>query len=109
MPIIQYGVPPGSQACVSCRASSGGADAALAQKSALSRRRLHGGFAGDLAVMVIVVVALGLAGAASLLRIPGLRLGLGLLGAAVLTALGARALRNATQAGGQPEPPTQIT
>ena len=35
--------------------------------------------------------ALGLAGAASLLRITGLRLGLGLLGAAVLTILGTRA------------------
>ena len=43
--------------------------------------------------------ALGLAGAASLLRITGLRLGLGLLGAAVLTILGARALRNADPRG----------
>ena len=40
----------------------GGADAALAQKSALSRRQLHGGFAGDLAVMVIVVVVRGALG-----------------------------------------------
>jgi putative LysE/RhtB family amino acid efflux pump len=48
--------------------------------------------------------ALGLAGATSLLRITGLRLGLGLLGAAVLTILGARALRNATRAGNQAEP-----
>ena len=48
--------------------------------------------------------ALGLAGAASLLRITGLRLGLGLLGAAVLTILGARALRDATRAGNQAEP-----
>jgi threonine/homoserine/homoserine lactone efflux protein len=53
--------------------------------------------------------ALGLAGAASLLRITGLRLGLGLLGAAVLTILGARALRNATRAGNQAEPSTAIT
>ncbi len=53
--------------------------------------------------------ALGLAGAASLLRITGLRLGLGLLGAAVLTILGALALRNATRAGNQAEPSTAIT
>jgi putative LysE/RhtB family amino acid efflux pump len=53
--------------------------------------------------------ALGLAGAASLLRITGLRLGLGLLGAAVLTLLGALALRNATRAGNQVEPSTTIT
>lgn len=53
--------------------------------------------------------ALGLAGAASLLRITGLRLGLGLLGAAVLTILGARALRNATRAGNKAEPSTAIT
>jgi putative LysE/RhtB family amino acid efflux pump len=41
--------------------------------------------------------------------ITGLRLGLGLLGAAVLTILGARALRNATRAGNQAEPSTAIT
>jgi threonine/homoserine/homoserine lactone efflux protein len=53
--------------------------------------------------------ALGLAGAASLLRISGLRLGLGLLGAAVLIILGALALRNATRVGNQAEPSTKIT
>jgi threonine/homoserine/homoserine lactone efflux protein len=53
--------------------------------------------------------ALGLAGAASLLRISGLRLGLGLLGAAVLITLGALALRNAAQAGNQAQPSTRIT
>ena len=53
--------------------------------------------------------ALGLAGAASLLRISGLRLGLGLLGAAVLIILGALALRNATRVGNQAEPSTTIT
>jgi threonine/homoserine/homoserine lactone efflux protein len=53
--------------------------------------------------------ALGLAGAASLLRLSGLRLGLGLLGAAVLLILGAQALRNATRAGHQAEPATAIT
>ena len=53
--------------------------------------------------------ALGLAGAASLLRITGLRLGLGLLGAAVLTILGALALHNATRAANQAEPSTAIT
>ncbi len=52
--------------------------------------------------------ALGLAGAAGLLRITGLRLSLGLLGAAVLTILGALALRNATRAGNQAEPSTAI-
>ena len=44
-----------------------------------------------------------------LLRIPGLRLALGLTGAAVLAALGGLALRHATQTGHQAEPPTQIT
>jgi putative LysE/RhtB family amino acid efflux pump len=53
--------------------------------------------------------ALGLAGAASLLRITGLRLGLGLLGAAALIILGALALRKATRAGNQAEPSTAIT
>jgi putative LysE/RhtB family amino acid efflux pump len=53
--------------------------------------------------------ALGLAGAASLLRITGLRLGLGLLGAAVLIILGALALRHATRAGNQAAPSTAIT
>jgi threonine/homoserine/homoserine lactone efflux protein len=53
--------------------------------------------------------ALGLAGVAGLLRIPGLRLGLGLLGAAVLIALGALALRHATRAGNQAQPSPPIT
>jgi threonine/homoserine/homoserine lactone efflux protein len=53
--------------------------------------------------------ALGLAGAASLLRLSGLHFGLGLLGAAVLLTLGALALRNAIQAGDQAEPATAIT
>jgi len=53
--------------------------------------------------------ALGLAGAASLLRFSGLHLGLGLLGAAVLLMLGALALRNAARAGHQAEPATAIT
>ena len=53
--------------------------------------------------------ALGLAGAARLLRIPGLRLGLGLLGSAVLTALGALALRHAARTGGHAAPPAQVT
>jgi threonine/homoserine/homoserine lactone efflux protein len=53
--------------------------------------------------------ALGLAGAASLLRLSGLHLGLGLLGAAMLLALGALALRNATRAGHQAEPAAAIT
>jgi threonine/homoserine/homoserine lactone efflux protein len=53
--------------------------------------------------------ALGLAGAASLLRLSGLHLGLGLLGAVVLLILGAMALRNAAQAGNQAEPATPIT
>src|SRR5262245_56161057 len=53
--------------------------------------------------------ALGLAGAASLLRISGLRLGLGLLGAAALIILSALALRNATRVETQEEPATAIT
>ena len=53
--------------------------------------------------------ALGLAGAASLLRISGLRLGLGLLGAAVLITLGALALRTATRVRDRAEPSTQIS
>jgi threonine/homoserine/homoserine lactone efflux protein len=61
------------------------------------------------ATIDIAYGALGLAGAASLLRISGLRLGLGLLGAAVLIALGALALRNATRAGNQAEPSAAIT
>lgn len=61
------------------------------------------------ATIDMVYGALGLAGAASLLRITGLRLGLGLLGAAVLIVLGALALRNATRVGNQAEPATAIT
>jgi len=53
--------------------------------------------------------ALGLAGAASLLRISGLHLAVGLLGAAVLVALGVLALRSATRAHEQAEPSTDIT
>ena len=53
--------------------------------------------------------ALGLAGAASLLRISGLRLGLGLLGAAVLITLGALALRTVTRTRDQAEPATQVS
>jgi threonine/homoserine/homoserine lactone efflux protein len=53
--------------------------------------------------------ALGLAGASSLLRLSGLRLGLGLLGAAVLIILGTLAVRNATRAENQAEPATAIT
>lgn len=52
---------------------------------------------------------LGLLGAASLLRIPGLRLGLGLLGAAVLVALGAWALRSAVRLPGTAGPSQEIT
>src|SRR5262249_35831368 len=48
-------------------------------------------------------------GAASLLRISGLRLGLGLVGAAVLIILGALALRHATRAGNQAEPSAATT
>ena len=61
------------------------------------------------ATIDIAYGALGLAGAASLLRISGLCLGLGLLGAAVLIVLGALAMRNATGVGNQPEPPATIT
>jgi threonine/homoserine/homoserine lactone efflux protein len=61
------------------------------------------------ATIDIAYGALGLAGAASLLRISGLRLGLGLLGAAVLIVLGALALRNATRVGNQAEPLATIT
>jgi putative LysE/RhtB family amino acid efflux pump len=53
--------------------------------------------------------ALGLAGAASLLRISGLRVGLGVLGAAVLLILGALALRNATRVADQAKPSAAIT
>jgi len=61
------------------------------------------------ATIDIAYGALGLAGAASLLRISGLRLGLGLLGAAVLIVLGALAMRNVTGVGNQAEPPATIT
>jgi len=47
------------------------------------------------AVVDTAYACLGVAGAAQLLRVPGLRLGLGLLGAAVLLLLGARTLWSA--------------
>ena len=53
--------------------------------------------------------ALGLAGAAGLLRITGLRLGLGLFGAAVLIALGALALRHAIRTDEAAEPAKILT
>src|SRR5580700_1919862 len=54
-----------------------------------------------------IMIGLG-AATIDLLRISDLRLGLGLLGAAVLTALGALALRHATRTGGQAAPPAQV-
>jgi threonine/homoserine/homoserine lactone efflux protein len=58
------------------------------------RGRLASGLAIGLGAALIdtTYAALGIAGAASLLRLPGLRLGLGLVGAAVLLFLGARTL-----------------
>ena len=65
----------------------------LAARSVIAGRLITGVMIGlGAATIDMAYGALGLAGAAS-----------------VLTALGARALRHATQAGGQPEPPTQIT
>jgi len=57
------------------------------------------------AVIDTVYACLGVAGAASLLEVPGLRLGLGLLGAAVLVLLGARTLWSAfrVRVGGEVE------
>jgi threonine/homoserine/homoserine lactone efflux protein len=82
----------------------------LAARSVILGRLITGIMIGlGAATIDMAYGALGLAGAASLLRIPGLHLGLGLAGAAVLTALGALALRHAIQAGGQPEPPAPVT
>jgi threonine/homoserine/homoserine lactone efflux protein len=78
----------------------------LAARSVILGRLLSGIMIGlGAATIDVCYGALGLAGAASLLRIPGLRLGLGLLGAAVLIALGALALRRVTRAGEQAAPP----
>jgi putative LysE/RhtB family amino acid efflux pump len=60
----------------------------------------HGALSGlavglGAAVVDTAYASLGVAGAAQLLRVPGLRLGLGLLGAAVLLLLGARTLWSA--------------
>lgn len=52
---------------------------------------------------------LGLAGATSLLRVPGLRFGLGVTGAAVLAALGVLALRSGILTALPAEPATVIT
>jgi threonine/homoserine/homoserine lactone efflux protein len=82
----------------------------LAARSVIAGRLITGIMIGlGAATIDMAYGALGLAGAASLLRIPGLRLGLGLTGAAVLTALGALALRHAARAGGQAEPPAPVT
>jgi len=82
----------------------------LAARSVIVGRLITGIMIGlGAATIDMAYGALGLAGAASLLRIPGLRLGLGLLGSAVLTALGALALRHATRTGGQAAPPAQVT
>ena len=70
----------------------------LAARSVIAGRLITGIMIGlGAATIDMAYGALGLGGAASLLRISGLRLGLGLLGSAVLTALGALALRHATQ------------
>ena len=82
----------------------------LAARSVILGRLIIGIMIGlGAATIDMAYGALGLAGAASLLRIPGLRLALGLLGAAVLVALGALALRSATRAGDQAEPSTKIS
>jgi threonine/homoserine/homoserine lactone efflux protein len=82
----------------------------LAARSVILGRLITGIMIGlGAATIDMAYGALGLAGAASLLRIPGLHLGLGLTGAAALTALGALALRHATKAGGQPEPTATVT
>ncbi len=82
----------------------------LAARSVIVGRLITGIMIGlGAATIDMAYGALGLAGAASLLRIPGLRLGLGLLGSAVLTALGALAFRHTTRTGGQPAPPAQVT
>jgi threonine/homoserine/homoserine lactone efflux protein len=80
----------------------------LAARSVILGRLITGIMIGlGAATIDMAYGALGLAGAASLLRIPGLRLGLGLLGAAVLITLGALALRTATRMRDQAEPATQ--
>ena len=82
----------------------------LAARSVLLGRLITGIMIGlGAATIDMAYGALGLAGAASLLRIPGLRLGLGLLGATVLTVLGALALRHAPQVGAPAELPAQVT
>jgi threonine/homoserine/homoserine lactone efflux protein len=82
----------------------------LAARSVILGRFTFGIMIGlGAATIDIAYGALGLAGAASLLRISGLHLGLGLLGAAVLLILGALAVRNAARAGDQAEPATAIT
>jgi len=81
----------------------------LAARSVILGRLITGIMIGlGAATIDMAYGALGLAGAASLLRISSLRLGLGLLGAAVLVTLGALALRNAARARDQAEPSTQI-
>jgi len=82
----------------------------LAARSVLLGRLASGIMIGlGAATIDVSYGALGLAGAASLLRIPGLRLGLGLLGAAVLIALGALALRRVTRPGEQAAPPVPVS
>jgi putative LysE/RhtB family amino acid efflux pump len=80
----------------------------LAVRSVIFGRLLTGVFVGlGAATIDMAYGAVGLAGAASLLRIAGLRFGLGLLGAAVLITLGAMALRHATRLGSKAEPSPQ--
>jgi putative LysE/RhtB family amino acid efflux pump len=80
----------------------------LAVRSVIFGRLLTGLLVGlGAATIDVAYGAVGLAGAASLLRISGLRFGLGLLGAAVLITLGALALRRATRLGSQAEPSPQ--
>lgn len=82
----------------------------LAARSVIQGRLITGIMIGlGAATIDMAYGALGLVGAASLLRISGLRLGLGLLGTAVLIVLGALALRHAIQTGDKAEPSTQIT
>jgi putative LysE/RhtB family amino acid efflux pump len=82
----------------------------LAARSVILGRFITGIMIGlGAATMDMAYGALGLAGAAGLLRISGLRVGLGLLGAAVLIILGVLALRNATRVGDQAEPSAAIT
>jgi putative LysE/RhtB family amino acid efflux pump len=81
----------------------------LAARSVILGRLITGIMIGlGAATIDVAYGALGLAGAASLLRISGLRLGLGLIGAAVLITLGALALRTATRVRDRAEPSTQI-